>query len=147
LAISIHDIRRINDKKDSGHGKRAAIWLQNNVGLVLSEYNIDSTTLNIGKLLYAIEFHETPDFQIPKAGDEHNTLLKYLKLVDAMDRFRLPSLKWWLDNKHLSLTAPDEIIMFAFKLVLESESYFLYNKFSFAKLIELSINLRNEGIS
>lgn len=134
LAVSLHDIRRINDKSDKGHGDRAALWFLENREEVFYQFKVEGNYIDADGVAAAIRFHEKPLNLIPHLSTSHQDILNWIKLVDSLDRFRLPDHSWWLNQKYLAVTAPEDLIKFAFLLVLESEKYFLKNDFNFSKL-------------
>ena len=48
---------------------------------------------------------------------------KYLRAADALDRFRLPKVKWWIDDSYLEIKPTAEMKEFSFNLVVSSEQY------------------------
>lgn len=127
VAASIHDLRRRTDLMDINHGKRAARWFKNNVKLVEDEYEIQFSDNDIEEIFYAIHFHNTPYETIVSTENyqKYKILTDILKTADAMDRYRLPSLRLWIKEKYLSYIPPDQIKQIAYKLVVSSETKFL----------------------
>lgn len=97
LACAVHDTQRLDDKGDEGHEERALEWLEK--GFVKqSQIRLVSQILN----------------------GEHD-YEKYLRTADALDRYRLPKVKWWIDESFLSLRPEESMKSFAFDLVVGSE--------------------------
>lgn len=97
IACSVHDTQRINDKGDEGHEDRVITWL--------SEHFAQHPLLN----------------QILLILKDASPLSKYLRAADALDRFRLPKVKWWIDDSYLEVKPAAEMKEFSFKLVVSSE--------------------------
>lgn len=128
IAASLHDLRRKNDKGDEGHAERAAKWFLSNKNKILSHYDwISTDNINVKAISTAILFHEQYYKKIINDPEyiKNKTVVDLLKLGDALDRYRLPKLKWWINNDYLSLTPSEEAKLFSFMLVLESETIFL----------------------
>jgi hypothetical protein len=101
LSASLHDIRRKNDRGDIGHAKRCIDWLTNN-SLVIGNDELRTGVINI----------------ISGADSRLGT---FLELADALDRFRLPKVKWWINDKYFDVIPPSELKSFAFDLTVMSE--------------------------
>ncbi len=97
FACAVHDTQRINDKGDEGHEERALDWLKHN----FSEHPLFTETCGI--------------------LEGRHSLSNFLRTVDALDRYRLPKVKWWIDDSYLSIKPSDSIKWFAFNLVINSE--------------------------
>lgn len=88
---SIHDISRNNDNGDLEHGKRAAEYFASNINTLYKEF------LYQKELIYfCLENHNLSQ-QVPDVLDTKYLYLSILKTADALDRFRLPKIKWWPD--------------------------------------------------
>ena len=125
LASIIHDIKRKNDKDDLLHSKRCSdrigsesdiIWLTRHISKVNKEY-----------LIYIINNHDIPYSQIKKDKEyeQYEQCLHILKTADALDRYRLPKLKWRLNEDQLILIPSLELKDFAHALTIRSETFFL----------------------
>lgn len=99
IACSIHDTQRMNDKGDEGHEDRAISWL--------SEHFAQHPLLNQALMILR----------------DTSALSKYLRVADALDRFRLPKVKWWIDDSYLEIKPTTEMKEFSFNLVVSSEQY------------------------
>jgi len=60
VAAAIHDIRRKNDKSDTGHGLRAAHWFRKNVSEVAKEFKVEFTSGDEKEIFWTTLFHESP---------------------------------------------------------------------------------------
>jgi hypothetical protein len=125
VAAAIHDCQRRHDKDDQGHGDRAAIWLAANADTVWGHFGITATPRRIVQAATAIRLHDVPytaftsDDHSDHARAEHITDL--VKAADALDRYRLPKLKWWPEARHVRQPAFDQFRGLAFDLVVISE--------------------------
>jgi hypothetical protein len=127
IAASLHDLRRKNDKGDKGHADRAVAWLLSNKNSILGRYEVDTGDIDIDAVSAAILLHEQQHAQIIDSLEykKNKTVVNLLKSGDALDRYRLPKLKWWIDDKYLSLLPSDKARLFAYTLVIDSERNFL----------------------
>lgn len=107
LAASVHDTQRYDDKADEGHEDRASSFL---------------TTNNFSSLSSAIR---TEAADILKQKSE---LTEILRAADALDRYRLPKIKWWINDKYLLNPLSDDIKSFAFDFMVKSENEILNGK-------------------
>ena len=127
VTSSLHDLRRRNDLLDVGHAKRGARWFINNVPLIKEKYNIELTDEEVDEIYYAILFHDIPYKKI--SDDEnyikYNNLIDITKTADALDRYRLPRVEWWIKDKLISLVPSDDIKHVAYQLLVLSETHFL----------------------
>ena len=109
LACLLHDSRRLNDKDDIGHGKRAAEFYASKLSLIGPKLikARGYVPTHQAKILEAIARHDV------ETQDTHNVLLIALQKADALDRFRLPKLKWWPDSQKSSVHAfsTDELVI------------------------------------
>lgn len=101
FACSIHDTQRVDDRGDEGHETRALTWLKENF---FNHKNFN--------LVYQI-LEGTHDYE------------KYLRTADALDRYRLPKVKWWIDDSYLSIKPTESLKILAFNLILCSEQKIL----------------------
>ncbi|MGW6195392.1 hypothetical protein ACWF0M_04505 [Kribbella sp. NPDC055110] len=49
-------------------------------------------------------------------------VIDVIKAADALDRYRLPKLKWWPDPSRMRLQPPSWMHQFAWRLVVETEA-------------------------
>jgi putative nucleotidyltransferase with HDIG domain len=124
-AALLHDIGRLHDQGDTEHGARGAKWVNENSDALAPLQNLDAADRATAAL--AILGHE-----IPYPGVEREPgyaaagwTIDLLKTADALDRYRLPKTKWWLDDAFLKLRPSAALKSFAFDLVMESERRFL----------------------
>lgn len=127
IAASLHDLRRKNDRGDEGHADRTVEWFLLNKNSILSHYEVNAADININAVSAAILFHEQKYEQIIDNPDykKNKIAVDLLKSGDASDRYRLPKLKWWIDDKYLLLLPSDKARYFAYTLVIDSERNFL----------------------
>jgi hypothetical protein len=125
LAGLLHDVRRVDDKSDFEHGSRCAEWLKNYSPFInLAKPFTDAQRTAIG---IAISFHEQAYDKISRMAEyvSAKNEVDILKTADALDRYRLPKIKWWIDEAFLQIKPPDEFRAFSFDLVVISEQRFL----------------------
>lgn len=127
IASSLHDLRRKNDLMDLYHGKRAARWFKKNIPLIENHYEINLSENDINEIYFAISFHDLPYNKIEKSAyyQKYKILTDILKTADALDRYRLPSLRLWFKDKYVSFIPSDYIKCIAYQLVINSETKFL----------------------
>jgi len=130
IASTLHDLRRVNDKDDVQHGCRAAEWFLKNKKELLDYFNLEMNKKDLEEIYFTIFFHDqdyksmidNPNYQI------HKNSIDVFKTLDALDRYRLPKLKWWINDEYLNLKLPLFCKEFAYNLVLDSEELFLSSK-------------------
>jgi hypothetical protein len=136
LAAVVHDLRRKNDNQDIKHGNRAAKWLNANSGLFGSL--IDDDTFE--DVLTAVKYHNIENGLIPKrAQEESGDVIRILKTADALDRFRLPKTKWWVNIERLEMKDVVSLIPLARYITLRSEYLALEGVNDF-DCLQMSIN-------
>lgn len=97
LACAIHDTQRLNDRGDEEHEERALTWLKN-------------------------KFSDNENYElIYKILEGSHEYEKYLRTADALDRYRLPKVKWWVNDSYLETKPVESVKSFAFDLVTCSE--------------------------
>ncbi len=138
IAASLHDLRRQNDLRDLNHGKRAAKWFINNISLIEDQYAIQLSQEEIDEIYYAILFHDLPYKKIVENKFYKNckTLTNILKTADALDRYRLPSLRLWFKNRLVSIIPPDFLKFIAYQLVILSEIKYLNGETNVYSVLE-----------
>ncbi|WP_411144910.1 hypothetical protein [Streptomyces sp. x-80] len=129
LAAAVHDCQRRHDQDDRGHGARAAIWLAANADTVWGHFGLIATPRRIVQVATAVRLHDVP-YEAFTADDraDHSRaerITDVLKAADALDRYRLPKLKWWPDARYVREPAFDQQRDLAFDLVLASERAYL----------------------
>lgn len=129
VASLLHDIRREDDKGDADHGRRAAQWLRENSQEIEEYMRLQFEADDVEAMAVAIELHEAPYSELTAEQKaryrKHERIVDALKTADALDRYRMPKLKWWINDDHLRLIPPDWLKQVAFNLVLSSERNFL----------------------
>lgn len=127
IACSLHDLRRKDDKGDKGHAKRAAEWFLKNCDCVSRKFSVTLSSTDIDEIFSAIILHEIPYSQIENIDKfhKHRDLIDLLKTADALDRYRLPKLKWWIDDRFIKIIPSDNEKMFAYNLIVDSEKKYL----------------------
>lgn len=126
VAALCHDIRRENDKSDPDHGKRSAIWFKNNLKLV-EKTLVKLENQEIDDVFFSIYYHDADLSDLINLPEykSHKRAVDILKVADSLDRYRLPKLKWWINDDHLPSAPPISAKHFAYKLVVESEKNYL----------------------
>lgn len=127
VAASMHDLRRKNDKGDEGHAKRAADWFEKNSKLVSERYTLPLSDQDIEEIYYTVCFHETPYDKIAQDinYNKYKKSVDLLKACDALDRYRLPKLSWWINDNYLRKIPDESKKAFAFNFVVSSEKAYL----------------------
>ena len=124
VAAAVHDCRRRNDRTDPGHGHRSARWTRRNQGTVTDTFGLPLTD-HLEAVLTAISLHDVPYGRFTAAQElayrQSPTLTDLLKAADALDRYRLPHLRWWPDPTYLRVEPPDWLHPLACDLVMHSE--------------------------
>lgn len=127
VASSLHDLRRKNDLMDLYHGKRAARWFKKNISLIENQFEIHLSEEDIKAIYHSMSFHDLPNDSIikHKKYEQYKSLTDILKTADALDRYRLPSVRLWFKDKYVSVIPSDFSKCMAFQLVVTSETKFL----------------------
>ncbi|WP_411070694.1 hypothetical protein [Streptomyces sp. cmx-4-25] len=129
LAAAVHDCQRRHDQDDRGHGAHAAIWLAVNADTVWGHFGLAATPRRIVQAATAVRLHDIP-YEAFTADDKSDharaeRITDVVKAADALDRYRLPKLKWWPDSRYVREPAFDQLRGLAFDLVLLSERAYL----------------------
>ncbi|MFJ1936881.1 hypothetical protein ACIOGZ_30010 [Kitasatospora sp. NPDC088160] len=89
-----HDCRRHDDRTDPGHGQRAARWLAEHPHLPQAAFGVTAGT----EAFTAVALHDLPhDAFTAEEADayrQHQVAVDLRKAADALDRYRLPLLRW-----------------------------------------------------
>ena len=129
IAGLLHDIRRLEDKEDKFHAARTADWFRQHLTEITSHFNLTLTAENIASIETAIALHEIPYEEFTQQQisqyQEHTMLVDLLKTADALDRYRLPKLKWWINDRYLHLTPSHAVKQIAYNITALSEGNFL----------------------
>lgn len=115
ICASLHDTQRQNDKDDKLHGQRAAEFFRSSNFDTLSD--LDKAVIADSLYYHDIDYPEIPD----TLSDKTMGAIDIIKASDALDRFRLPKLKWWYNSDKVKLSEANELIEFAKSLVVETE--------------------------
>ncbi len=83
-AAAVHDVARVDDGVDPGHGERAADWVQHH----LAEVRPETASLGIGFIAALCRWHQAPDHAI----EQWTLELMILKDADGLDRCRISDL-------------------------------------------------------
>lgn len=139
IIASIHDIGRKNDKDDLEHGKRSAAWFRKNVSRIEKKFRINFEKEEKEKIYWAIFFHGLLKFdsKYKVFYKKFKNEINIIKAADALDRFRLPKIKWWINEKMIDIKLNEEIKDCAFNLVVKSEMSFLNGQTSINSVIKL----------
>lgn len=123
VAAVLHDIRRENDKDDEKHGERAAKWFLNNTGEISEYFGVAFSNNDKDEIYSAIYSHNLPYEKLKKEKLylRNHKIIDFLKTADALDRYRLPKLKWWFNPEMVKIVPSQEVMVLAYNLVLESE--------------------------
>lgn len=126
IAALLHDIRRKNDKGDVNHATRCASWLRAHSSDV-SYLRFIATDQRVS-ILAAIKLHEIPYEGIVDSSEykKNRWIVDMLKTADALDRYRLPKLKWWINDVYLKIKPSERLRALAFDLTTISEQLFLH---------------------
>lgn len=124
MVAALHDVRRKNDKGDSEHAARASVWVRKNLTAISQKYGCSLAGSPLERVTEAILHHDKIDSPDP-VSESAIDLVNSFKLVDALDRYRQPKLKWWIDESYLKIKPDSSVKKFAFDLMAKSEEYFL----------------------
>lgn len=122
VAGLFHDIARTSDKTDRGHGARSAEWLKANS----ASAEVHQT---LGEVVEGVDFNRVAS--IVAAHDEEGLEsddIAIIKAADALDRYRLPKTKWWLNDEYLTLVPSSETKSLAFDTIVATEEAWLQNR-------------------
>lgn len=93
IMASLHDIGRMNDRKDEQHGLRSAEYYRN---ILSGQRKYDRYKKYTDIIYYVIANHNT----CQSSGIfEYDMYLNILKIADALDRFRLQRVEWWPNGR------------------------------------------------
>lgn len=130
IASVIHDLRRLNDNADELHGHRAADWFMENKEEILGYFDLKMTPQDIEEIYFIIFFHAQNTATIANNSNylKFQKSVDIFKTLDALDRYRLPKLKWWINDEYLMFKPPIFSKEIAYKLVVNNEEFFLSDK-------------------
>ena len=118
IAGLLHDIRRKDDKGDPGHAKAAANWVSENWEEICDFLGDVAEGVNSDDVHQAVIGHEDST-SIKNARCRR--IAEYLRTADALDRYRLPKLNWWVDNRRLKVVPSASLKARVFDAVVASE--------------------------
>ncbi len=125
-AASVHDVGRVDDGIDPGHGSRSATWVRDR----LVPERPETATLDLEFIAELCTWHEVPDDQIERLSLE----LVILKDADALDRCRI----YDLDPYRLRLTRTTRFVNSAERLERATNTY---GRVTAADVLEAAVNL------
>lgn len=127
VASVLHDIRRNDDKSDASHGKRAADWFRQERAKVEKQFGERLDNESVDAVYWLIYFHELPAeaFTVEESYQRFKEEVDIMRIADALDRYRLPKTKWWINEEKLGLVVPPDLKKTAFNLMVKSEENFL----------------------
>ena len=127
VASSLHDLRRRNDLLDIPHARRGAKWFIKSTSLIKNFFNIELSNEEIDTVYYSILFHEITAicrYKV-KSYKQYKVFIDITKTADALDRYRLPKVDWWIKDHLVSFVPSDDFKLVAYHLVVSSETHFL----------------------
>ncbi|MDX3121580.1 HD domain-containing protein [Streptomyces scabiei] len=126
IAAALHDCRRLHDKDDRGHGARAARWLTGQAELVWDHFGRAPAPSAVPRAAISVRLHDVPYAEFTEADEADYSRAQQLsdlvKAADALDRYRLPKLKWWPDARYVRAKAFEQLRATAFDLVVRTET-------------------------
>ncbi len=125
VAGSLHDCRRLDDNADSGHGPRGVEWLADNQDSVADWFKLEPFEANFKLAGQGIYYHETPSSDIPEMHEDEKLVIDIIKTADALDRYRQPIEKWWINDSYLNIKPSPELKAMAWRMVCLSEANYL----------------------
>lgn len=108
-AAAVHDVGRLTDGRDAGHGSRSAEWVEANGTLLEPGLTLPQQE----QLAYICRWHVPDDNSAPEMTAE----LACLKDADGLDRVRI----WDLDPRRLRSAAARDLAKAAKQLFSESQ--------------------------
>ena len=124
IAAALHDIRRQNDKGDKDHGKRSANWFRRNYRSIPFTKDLKSSEIKTVEMI--ISYHDAPIKSIP-VSCKNRGLINILRAADALDRYRLPKIKWWPKPSYLFIKEAKKLFNLSKIFVYQSELACLKN--------------------
>ncbi|MGI8643353.1 MAG: HD domain-containing protein [Thermomicrobiales bacterium] len=110
-AAAVHDVARVDDGIDRGHGQRAAGWVEQHLAIKKPEV----ASLDVRFIAELCRWHEVADQSIAQWCLE----LMILKDADGLDRCRI----WDLDPARLRLQASLSLVAPAERLEAATDAY------------------------
>ncbi|MHA7820261.1 MAG: HD domain-containing protein [Erythrobacter sp.] len=135
-----HDLCRQNDRGDIGHGSRAArkFEIEWERGRVASDIGHDGAQAIAAMIRYHdLEFDQVPERIMSKFANE----IAVFKAADALDRARLPKLKWWANPQFFQFSEAAQYINLCSLITTTHEVICLQDKeIRFSNGLKKSIN-------
>jgi hypothetical protein len=103
----VHDIVRVDDNADLEHGYRSYEWIKQKLPYI-PLFIADATRFHVEE-------------ELPNLDELSLELLKILKTADALDRFRLPKMKWWPDPSRMVLSVSPALLDFCKYVTIRTE--------------------------
>jgi len=139
ISSVLHDIRRMNDKDDFEHGMRSAEWFKKNYSIVKKKFKVQLKDSDIEEIYWSMALHDVDykSLKNKKIYLRFKNIINFIKIADALDRYRLPKKKWWIDKERLEIKVeiPSVLENFAFDLIVCSEELFLESGASIQSVI------------
>lgn len=118
IAAALHDIRRQDDKSDKDHGKRSANWFGRNYRSIPFARDLKSSEIKTVEMI--ISYHDAPIESI-SSSCKNKDLINILRAADALDRYRLPKIKWWPKPSYLFIKEARKLFNLSKIFVYQSE--------------------------
>ncbi|CAA9547835.1 MAG: hypothetical protein AVDCRST_MAG73-2587 [uncultured Thermomicrobiales bacterium] len=110
-AAAVHDVGRLDDGVDRGHGERSAAWVR----AALADARPATRAVDLGFVAELCAWHEVPDHKIGRMSLE----LLVLKDADGLDRCRISD----LDPERLRLQQARRLVAAAERLERATNGY------------------------
>ncbi len=117
-----HDCSRKNDNEDLEHGLNSARSIMSN------SHNVPKDILPyLDMIAFSVENHNVPYAEVEKNKRylKNKEVTDLLKTADALDRYRLPKIKWWPNTDYLKIIPNKAQLSFAYYLMDYSEREYL----------------------
>jgi hypothetical protein len=119
------------------HGLRAANWMKKNVAEIEKKFSVSFIAKDIEEIYWSIAFHDISGDEILNNKNylKFKESIKIIKAADALDRYRLPKLKWWINDKKLGVKVDNSVKKLAYNFIVQSEQKFLSGKDSIESIL------------
>lgn len=142
ISASVHDLRRINDKEDKGHGKRASDWFIENESIFLN-FLSNANTSQFNNIVESVAFHDIDYESIPKhIYESHMLAIDIIKAADALDRYIQPKEKWWPNTNYIKIKESHKLLSICRKITLDSERLILQGMHPEEAIFTIVYNLK-----
>ncbi|NCN58509.1 hypothetical protein COW99_00660 [Candidatus Roizmanbacteria bacterium CG22_combo_CG10-13_8_21_14_all_38_20] len=123
ISAGIHDLERINDRDDPEHGLRSGLWFFNNVQ-AFSNRGVSLSDSDVKEIVAICTYHEYNYDDIPgDVKESYGRSLDIVKHADLLDRYRLPTMRWWPKQQFIRLESVHKLLDLAKYVTLQSELY------------------------